>query len=550
MKYRWTAWVSMVLLGGLFGFLMYNAWAQSPTMDEQNHIARGYALLRTGDPRLSLEHPPLINVIEALPLLLLGHSVQLPLDDWSWEAGQWYYFADNFLWFANHDADRMVFLARVPVVMMTVLLAALAARWARELWGGKAGVVGLMLVAFDPNILAHGSLATTDIGITLTAFLAGYAVWRLTRAFSWRGAMLAGLALGAMLASKVSALMFWGIFGVLAVGDALREGPAAARWHALWKRLVLYAAVTAVAVLFLWASYMFQIVPAVENGTPVPLGTYVNGVLTVLTTVEGGRTSYLLGATSLEGWPLYFPITFAVKTPIPVMLLILLTVPLAIKRRRGWAACFLLLPVVLYWFFALRSALNVGYRHLLPTLPFVYVWVAQWGGSVPENVARQTKLDRIAPIVLGVSLGWLALETFWIAPHFLSYFNAIGGGPENGWRIVADSNIDWGQDLKTLSAYIAEHNLGKVKLSWFGSARPEAYGIAFDPLPGLPHYYNMWLEPPTFNEQHPEPGVYVISVSNLVELTLEDKHFFTYFRAREPDARVGYSVYIYRVEEP
>ena len=209
-----------------------------------------------------------------------------------------------------------------------------------------------------------------------------------------------------------------------------------------------------------------------------------------------------------------------------------------------------------YWFFALGSALNVGYRHLLPTLPFVYVWVAICGGcrkshgEASHSKAEGRKSVVMRSLVVGVLVVWLAAGTLWIAPRFLSYFNPIGGGPENGWRIVADSNIDWGQDLKSLGDYVTRHNLGKVKLSWFGSARPEAYGIAFDPLPGLPHYYTMWFEPPTFDEHQPEPGVYVISVSNLVELPLEDKHFFAYFRAREPDVRVGYSIYVYKVETP
>lgn len=145
---------------------------------------------------------------------------------------------------------------------------------------------------------------------------------------------------------------------------------------------------------------------------------------------------------------------------------------------------------------------------------------------------------------------WLVVETVWIAPHFLSYFNALGGGPQNGWRVVADSNIDWGQDLKALADYVAQQNLGRVRLSWFGSARPEAYGIDFEPLPGLPHYANLWNEPPTFDTQQPEPGVYVISVSNLAETSLEDKRFFAYFRERAPDAQIGYSVYIYKVGEP
>ena len=89
-------WLPILVLWIMFGLLLYNAEAQSPTMDEHNHITRGYALLRTGDARLSLEHPPLINLLEALPLLSLREKLQLPLDHWSWEQGYWYGFANVF----------------------------------------------------------------------------------------------------------------------------------------------------------------------------------------------------------------------------------------------------------------------------------------------------------------------------------------------------------------------------------------------------------------------------------------------------------------------
>jgi hypothetical protein len=114
--------------------------------------------------------------------------------------------------------------------------------------------------------------------------------------------------------------------------------------------------------------------------------------------------------------------------------------------------------------------------------------------------------------------------------------------------VLADSNIDWGQDLKGLRDYLAREAPGEVvRLSWFGSSYPTHYGIVYDPLPGLPHHFDLWFEPPTFDERQPAPGLYVISVSNLVELPLMDKHFFSYFRARDPDARIGYSILIYRV---
>ncbi len=209
-------------------------------------------------------------------------------------------------------------------------------------------------------------------------------------------------------------------------------------------------------------------------------------------------------------------------------------------RKRGHIALFLLLPVAVYWLSALSSELDIGYRHLLPTLPLLYVWAAQRFGRLTGIRWRRLGL---------VLLLWLAAETVWISPHFLSYFNPIAGGPAQGWRVIADSNIDWGQDLKDLSTYLQENPPDvPLYLSWFGSSYPERYGITdYRPLPGLPHYFNMWFEPPTFDEAMPESGLYAISVSNLVEIPLMDKHFFAYFRDREPDVRIGYSINLYDV---
>jgi len=331
------------------------------------------------------------------------------------------------------------------------------------------------------------------------------------------------------------------VFGLLFVGDALFAGHPKQALQRVW----VYGAMCVVALAALWACYAFQFAPVVEGGPAIPLGTYWAGILAVFKNVQGGRPSYLLGRTILAGWPLYFPITFAVKTSLPALGLLLWSLPSLAKRDQWRSAAFLLAPVIAYWAFTLNSSLNLGYRHLLPTLPFLYVWVSQLARKAPDGAWGVSRLSRV---VCGVFLAWSVVEMAMIAPHFLAYFNPIGGGPENGWRVVADSNIDWGQDLKYLRDYLDQQHLETVKLSWFGAAPPSAYGITYEPLPGLPYHFNMWFEPATFNEQQPEPGVYVISVSNLVELSLDAKHFFTYFRSREPDARIGYSIYVYRIE--
>jgi hypothetical protein len=142
---------------------------------------------------------------------------------------------------------------------------------------------------------------------------------------------------------------------------------------------------------------------------------------------------------------------------------------------------------------------------------------------------------------------WLALNTLCIYPHFLAFFNAVAGGPDNGWRVLVDSNIDWGQDLKGLKAYMDDHQIERVKLSWFGSAYPERYGIAHDPLPGVgfPSYFDLWSDPP-FDRNNPEPGIYAISVTNLVGSVFPDHEIYAWFREREPAAKVGYSIFIYK----
>jgi hypothetical protein len=129
----------------------------------------------------------------------------------------------------------------------------------------------------------------------------------------------------------------------------------------------------------------------------------------------------------------------------------------------------------------------------------------------------------------------------------LSYFNLAAGGPKNGGNILIDSNIDWGQDLFRLQDWMAENGVERVNLSWFGSADPAYYDLSYDPLPGLPRHFDLWWDVP-FDAADPPPGIYAISVSNLWELPLEDKVVFPWFRARQPDDRVGYSIFIYRVD--
>lgn len=547
--------LTIALLISFFGLALSSAALKSPTMDEQNHIARGTAYLGTGDPRLSVEHPPLVNTLSALPVHVLLH-LRLPLDSVWWEAAEWYHFADLFLWEVNPNADQIVFLARLPVIGLGLLLIALVYRWAAGRFGPWGGFLAAAFCALDPNLLAHARLSTTDLGATFFVFLAAYVLRHALRRPSASRVLWAGLALGLAFSAKLSALLFGPLLALAAILHGLNA--AQNRIRRLLGRGGLVLTAGLLALLVVWAAYGFQMGPLEEGGPSVPASPYVKGMRAVLDFAGGGRSGYLFGEVSTEGWWYYFPVAFAVKTPLATLVGLLLATGLALRSRSRDDVLLLVPPLSFFLVFAF-ARLNLGYRHLLPILPFAFVHLgrlAQLDSRVTESPGSSTVLvTRLRGLMkrpqpaLVLLVCWLAFATLRTYPHFLAFFNPIAGGSEEGWRVLVDSNIDWGQDLKGLKNWMEREGVEKVRLAWFGSARPEYYGIQHDLLPGIPHGFPLSVDPP-FNPDNPEPGIYAISVSNLVGVVFPNPDLYTWFREREPDHKIGYSIFIYRVSEP
>lgn len=560
---RMRVWLAAAALLLYFFLALNSLVGDSPTMDEQNHIARGLAFLRTGDPRLSLEHPPLINSLSALPLLTMP-ELRLPTDHPSWERREgWYEFADLFLWQYNRDAPHIVFLARLPIVFLGMALALTGYRFARRLWGGAAGLVTLGLLLFEPNLLAHGRYATTDLGGILFTFLATFALWRLWQTperWAWRRWGAAALAVGLAFGSKLSALGFAPIWALLALLPLYPAGPRGAGRAALL-RLAQLALAGLAALVVVWAIFGFQWGPFQFAGPELvslnsrsgPMPTFWAGVEQIARLGGGGRAqSFLLGRFSDDGFPAYFPVAFAVKTPLVVLALILAAAVLLLRdartRRR---ALFLLVAGGAFFALTMFSALNIGYRHALPALP--YLLALAGGLAAPESRRALPRLSavRLTPARLAAAgVAVLIAVAVWIHPHYLSYFNPLAGGPANGYRVLTDSNVDWGQDLLRLQAWMDERGVSSVRLGWFGSADPDYYGLAYEPLPGVgrDRFFRLWWDVP-FDPAQPAPGVYAISAGSLWELPLrvEEKRVYAWFRDREPDDHIGYSILIYDV---
>jgi hypothetical protein len=197
------------------------------------------------------------------------------------------------------------------------------------------------------------------------------------------------------------------------------------------------------------------------------------------------------------------------------------------------------------------SVLNIGYRHLLPMLPFLWTYV----GRVTSRLGgmRRSLRQGWGTLCAAVLALWLARGTLTLAPDYLAFFNELAGGPDGGWRYLVDSNLDWGQELPSVQAYLEREAPARVYLSWFGSTYPHLYGLdlAYRLLPSHFSYpYPQDAANSPYNPVHPSPGLYLIGATNLQGVGLAAGDVFASFREREPLARIGHSIMVYQVPGP
>ncbi|MFN2134640.1 MAG: phospholipid carrier-dependent glycosyltransferase [Candidatus Promineifilaceae bacterium] len=555
--------LAAALLLLMFGLALGSLVQKAPTFDEQGFVVRGLAALR-GYPQIRVGHPIGLNALNA-SLLAGDESVALPTEDASWGGTGFHRPAELFLWEIGNDVAHVMFLARLPTVWLGLLLAALAARWTRQLARRRwAALLALAFVALDPNILAHTRLATTDLGLAAFALLASYTLWRFLRAPAWLTAAAAGVALGLLQNTKFTALLFVPLFGLVVLiwlVQTAREGSrakqvslaAAVPWRALLLLLTVYPLA---ALLALWAGHGFETarlpseLPSLSflGGLTLPLAGYVEQLADIGGRLQVGTPSFLLGQYSDSGWWTYFPIAFLLKTPLPTLLLLAWGAAVYVARlwRRRSAfpplvdSAVLLVPALGYFAIALTSEINLGYRHLLPMLPPLIVFaVSAATRTVYPAAARKT-------VPTALLVGWLAAIAFFLYPDYLAFFNLLAGGPDGGWRALVDSNLDWGQDLDDLAPWMAANDVDEVWLSYFGEARPAYYGVAYR---GLDSFPPRLMDPAArpFYPPDPAPGVYAISATNLQGVQFADHDQFAWFRERQPLDKLGYSIFLYEV---
>ncbi len=437
----------------------------SHTFDEPAHIACGMEWLEKHTYTYETQHPPLTRVMTALlPRMFGSHG-----------AGQTSMWDEGLaILFAHGPEDSTLALARMgilPFFWITCWIVYSSTRWISGNSAGSAAaaVIAVFLTTMTPTVLAHAGLATTDMGLTAMLLLAIYTGWRwMEEPVLWRAAVF-GASTGLAVLAKFSALPFlpsvalvalaiWLCFERPAIGTLIKL--ALARGVQL-----LFAAM--VASLVIWAGYRFSFgkTPGVSFSIPAP--ELFSGIAEVRKHNAGGHLTYLLGAVNTVGWPYFYVVALAVKTPLAVLALGISGLALLFSRKRfgtrGWIAPSLVLGILIFSSFF--SNIRIGTRHVLP----VFVAFAIAGGcaaiGIPRSLKQQNKQPGLAQAAVALLLLSVAVSSLAAHPDYLAYFNITAGAKPEAFLV--DSDLDWGQDMKRLAQRLKDVGAKEVYFTQF-----------------------------------------------------------------------------------
>jgi hypothetical protein len=518
--------ITLTVFALVFATLCVSSYRQkSATYDEPKHLTIGYAALGLRDYRLDHESPPLLRMWAAFPLVFM-RNVTFDTNSAHWLKGDNTEFCHEFLYKQN-DADRLLYPARFMIVLLGIALGVVLFAWARELFGCGVAAVVLALYTLEPNILAHASVVTTDLGFTFLFCSTLYFLWRITRALN--AVNLVGLAVFFALAqvSKFPALALMPIAIVLLAIHGVRK-------RCLIKMLFVLVCMLITAYTAIWTVYGFCHAADID-GYFLPRA-YVQGIPLGLIPSTHHWPAFLAGKISEHGWWYYYPVAFIIKTPIAILALFFggLVVCGMCREKFLENEVFLLLPLAMFFTSVSLVKLDTGLRYILPVYPLVLLIAGKFVATMVNDRRR---------LLLGAALTLAGIELATVYPHTLAFFNFLVGGPRGGSRILVDSNLDWGQDLKLLKHWMNDHDIRHINLCYFGTADPAYYGINCAMLPGSPVAA---FDAPQL------PGYVAISVTNLrgVYLPERGRMFYEPLNRVEPVATVGHSIFIYYLERP
>jgi len=519
------AWIAGAVLFFMAAASILNAWWDSAIFDETAHIGAAYTYVTQHQIRLNPEHPPLLKDLAGFPLLFqeLNFDINKPFWDGSlprkWDEGQWL-AGKNLLYDSGNNPDQIVFWARIPIVILSLILGWFIFFWTRRLAGTLAGLLALVLYAFDPNILGHNHFVTTDLGIAAAFTFCFYFFLKFIKEPSWKNVFWGGIFLGILELTKFSFIVAFPVLGIMLIIYPLvrinrhqLESDFVFKMKKLGEYLGKGIAAFLVSLVLVWVVYFlntYKMPPEIISKTidanfstvmtDNPKDYYTNRTLHLLNNytitrpfvvwgegigyvfrrVSGGNGAYFMGEVSGQAFRAYFPTVFLLKEPLANLFLMLtaliISLALTIKSTRqslshSWRRLWhnfinflrteitlvaLSLFILVYAYISITGNLNIGLRHLFPIFPFLYILTARRLMLTWKKVGEAWK-NILAVIILSLAV-FLVWGTVRAYPYYMSYFNEIAGGSKNGYRYVTDSNADWGQDIKRLKSWIENYN--------------------------------------------------------------------------------------------
>ena len=572
-----------LLTGMLLAFLVVSLLLLSQKglfIDDSMHIPAGYSYLLTHDYRLNQEHPPLIKLLSGLGVWKLHPKFPFESPGWQQAATpedpedgmvkiEEAFFASNATQF-----EQIAFYGRLPVVVIPLLLL-LAVWWfARQLFGPIAAVIAVFLIATEPNVIGNSIVVQDDLAATLALLLFVIALKRFLTDATVKSALVLGVALGIAFATKYSLIVLaplsFTILTVWTIWQLIRK-------HSL-RSVLLSSLVFVTAYFILIAFYAFHVdsIDATESsqitswfylsgstaevlkrllmGLPPMLPHYfVYGIDMVVQDSREGRPAFLLGQVSDTGWWYYFPVAFALKTTIPFLLTSICGTVWAVfhvLKRKRYVLLYAVLPGLLYLALTMTSHLNIGVRHLLPMFPFVAITGAGFISAVAEFGWKRSRGLGIALAVVALMPCLAsAISTF---PNELTYFSPFAGGTARGWQMLSDSNVETGQEVKTLARYLKERGENRVTGIMVGGEFLRFYGVELNDFPQWDEDEDDQDSEDPGNASNVDTKYVAIGAWYLSEIDLSEKQkqMIDAYRQQKPEAMVGNSIFVFRRNRP
>ena len=545
------------------GLTLFVVHRESLTFDEDNHMFAGYMMWHTGDYGLNPEHPPLAKLLATAPLL--GRQLWVPeLQNREFKAEA---YLDGRDWVARNDGDRnqLVFQMRLAAGLLALAFSVVLFLAARELFGDWAGLAALTLAAFDPSVLAHSALVTTDIGVSLFFLASTWCFYRFLKQPTWTRLVVAGVVTGLLLATKHSGILLAPMLLLLilrevAVAEKGMRGKTSLRLAGAFCGIFL------IAIVVLWSFYGFRYAarPAgLQMSTTLaayvaPLGAHIAALVNLVGRLRLLPESYLIGLVDVarmaayyptyifgqnysHGVWWYFPSVIAIKTTLGLLALLAVAVFAMATRKLKWGRdlAFVLVPPIFYLLVAIFSNMNIGARHLLPFYTYMFVLAGAGAAALAATSRRWLVICALPVLAHGAS----SLAAF---PNYMPYANEAWGGPAKVHTLLSDANADWGQQLFQVKARQDRHPGEECWFAYFvyPEVDPKTYGIQCHQLPNLDTF---WLGGAD-NVPAVIDGTIILSAADMsgCEWPAASLNPYDAFQHRKPDETIDHAVFVFR----